>query len=60
MITPDFREYHQDLISDKIDMMTAEAKLQYGMIHLREALRNMRTSRFADAVAKVSEFHASA
>jgi len=59
MITPGFREFHQDLISDKIDMMKADAKLQYGMIHLREALRNIRTPRFEEAVARVSEFHAS-
>jgi hypothetical protein len=58
--TPDFREFHQDLIADKIDMMTAEAKLQYGMIHLREALRNMRAPRFEEAIARVGEFHASA
>jgi thiamine kinase-like enzyme len=60
MTTPDFREYHQDLISNKIDMMTPDAKAQYGMIHLREALHNMRTQRFADAVARVADFHASA
>jgi thiamine kinase-like enzyme len=53
MTTPDFREYHQDLISDKIDMLKAEAKAQYGMIHLREALLNMRTVRFEEAVALV-------
>jgi len=56
MTTPDFREYHQDLISDKIDMLKAEAKAQYGMIHLREALRNMRTVRFEEAVALVGAF----
>ena len=60
MTTPDFREFHQDLIADKMDMMTAEAKVQYGMIHLREALRNMRTPRFAEAVARVGDFHAGA
>ncbi|MGC1376230.1 MAG: phosphotransferase [Anaerolineales bacterium] len=60
MPTPDFREFHQDLIADKVDMMTAEAKLQYGMIHLREALRNMRTPRFEEAVARVGDFHAGA
>lgn len=59
MITPDFREYHQDLVSDKIDMMTASAKSEYGMLHLREALRNMRSPRFEEAVARVGEFHAS-
>jgi hypothetical protein len=60
MTTPNFKEYHQDLISNKIDMKTAEAKVQYGMIHLREALRNMRTQRFIEAVAQVGDFHASA
>jgi len=60
MTTPDFRDYHQDLISDKINMMTAEAKVQYGMVHLREALRNVRTSRFEEAVATVGKFHANA
>jgi len=59
MTTPDFREYHQDPIADKVDMMTADAKLEYGMIHLREALRNMRTSRFEEAVDRVNDFHAS-
>jgi hypothetical protein len=54
---PDFRDYHQDLISGKVYMANAEAKLQYGMIHLREALRNMRTQRFEDAVARVGDFN---
>jgi hypothetical protein len=57
--TPGFREYHQDLIADKIDMLAANAKYQYGMLHLREALRNMHTPRFEDALARVSDFHAS-
>ena len=51
----DFREYHQRLISGKIDMLTAEAKLEYGMLHLREALRAMRTPRFEEAVAIVGK-----
>ena len=46
LTTPSFREYHQDLLSDKINMLSPDAKLQYGMIHLREDLRNMRTPRF--------------
>jgi hypothetical protein len=60
MTTPNFREYHQDLISNKIDMKTAEAKVQYGMIHLREALRNMRTQRFKESVVRIGDFHTSA
>ena len=57
MTTPDFREFHQDLIADKIDMMKAEAKAAYGMIHLREALRAMHATRFEEAVARVRDFH---
>jgi len=59
MSTPEFREYHHDLILDKIDMMNAEAKSQYGILHLREALRNMSTPRFAESVTIVGAFHAS-
>ena len=57
---PGFREFHQDLILDKVDMLTAEAKLQYGLIHLREALRNMRAPRFEESLAAVANFHAEA
>jgi hypothetical protein len=53
MTVPDFREYHQDLIAGKIDMANAEAKVQYGMLHLRQALHNMRTPRFEEAIAVV-------
>jgi len=58
MTTPDFKEFHQDLIADKVDMANAEAKLLYGMIHLREARRAMRTRRFEEAVARVGDIHA--
>jgi hypothetical protein len=57
MPTPNFREFHQELILDKVDMTITESKLQYGIIHLREALRNMRTPRFEEAIARVSSFH---
>lgn len=57
MATPDFGDYHQDLILDRVDMMTTEAKVQYGIIHQREALRNMRTPRFEEALACVGGFH---
>jgi hypothetical protein len=57
--TPGFRDYHRDLIADRIDMLTPEAKLQYGLLHLREALRNLRTPRCAEAIARVGAAHAS-
>jgi thiamine kinase-like enzyme len=60
MTAPDFRDFHQRLISGEVDLATAEAKLQYAKVHLNEALRDMRTQRFEDAVAQVGDFHASA
>lgn len=39
MPTPGFREFHQGLIFDRVDMLTPEAKAHYGLIHLRAALR---------------------
>jgi aminoglycoside phosphotransferase (APT) family kinase protein len=58
MTAPDFRDFHQRLISGEVDLATAEAKLQYAKVHLNEVLRNMRTQRFKDAVSRVAAFHA--
>lgn len=55
---PGFREFHQDLIAGKVDMLTAGAKLLYGKLHLRAALMNMRAPRFEESVAVVKDFHA--
>ena len=57
---PDFGDFHRRLTSGEVDMATAEARLQYGKVHLNEALRNMRTQRFEDALAHVARFHAGA
>ena len=35
-----------------------EAKIEYAMLHVREALRNMRTARFEKALDTVSNYHA--
>ena len=51
---PDFRDFHQRLISGETDLDTAEAKRAYGMIHLREAVKNMRTPRFEEALVTVA------
>jgi thiamine kinase-like enzyme len=56
--TPDFRDFHQRIISGEVDLATPEAKVQYGKVHLYEALRNMRTQRFEEAVATVGDLHA--
>jgi len=52
-----FWHYHQELIADRIDMLTPAAKLHYGLLHLREARGNMGSARFAAAVARVGETH---
>jgi thiamine kinase-like enzyme len=53
----DFRDFHQRLISGEIDTLKPEAQVQYAKVHMNEALRNMRTQRFAEAVARVGDFH---
>ncbi|MFN8475837.1 MAG: phosphotransferase [Anaerolineae bacterium] len=50
---PDFRDFHDRLISGEVALVTPEERLQYAKVHLNEALRNMRTQRFQDAVALV-------
>ena len=54
MTAPDFRDFHQRLISGEVGLVTAEERLQYARVHLNEALRHMRTQRFNDAVSIVS------
>lgn len=54
----DFRTFHQHLIADEINTLQPDAQVQYAKLHLNEALKNMRTQRFADALALVGHFHA--
>jgi hypothetical protein len=54
----DFKTFHQHLIADEIDTLKPDAQVQYAKLHLNEALKNMRTQRFADALALVGNFHA--
>lgn len=51
--TLDFREFHQRLISGEIDTLKPDVQVEYAKIHINEALRNMRTQRFAEALARV-------
>ncbi len=53
MPAPDVRAFHQRLISGEVALVTPEERLQYAKVHLTEALRNMRTPRFKDAVARL-------
>jgi aminoglycoside phosphotransferase (APT) family kinase protein len=57
---PDFRDFHNGVWAGDINLTTNEAKLQYARVHMNQALQNMRTLRFQDALRVVSDRHASA
>src|SRR5271157_964556 len=57
--TPDFRDFHQRLISGEIGLTTDEEKLQYGLVHLRQAQHDMQTQRFDQSLEIVGDLHAS-
>ncbi|MGA9882247.1 MAG: phosphotransferase [Candidatus Acidiferrales bacterium] len=54
---PDFNDFHQRLLSGEVSLAGDEARAQYAKLHLNRALQNMRTERFADALALVSAHH---
>jgi aminoglycoside phosphotransferase (APT) family kinase protein len=54
MEVPEFRDFHRRVVSGEVDLATADAKLQYAMVHLNRALENMRTPRFEQAMAMVA------
>jgi aminoglycoside phosphotransferase (APT) family kinase protein len=58
--TPAFRDFHNGIWAGDISLDTNDAKLQYARVHLNQALENMRTVRFQDALRIVSDRHASA
>jgi thiamine kinase-like enzyme len=57
---PDFREFHQRLITGEVTLATPEERVQYAKVHLNQLLQNMRSERFGEAVACVEAFHADA
>jgi len=57
---PDFRDFHDAIWAGEISLASAETKLRYGRVHMNQVLRNMRTTRFQDALRIVSDCHANA
>lgn len=51
---PDFRDFHERLISGDMDLTKAEAKVQYAFVHLDAAQRQVRTPRFEKALTLVA------
>ena len=47
---PTFREFHQQLINGSMDLATPQSQQLFSQVHLMEALREMRSQRFADAL----------
>ncbi len=52
--SPDFDDFHQRLLARQVDVATAEAKMQYGKVHFEKLRRNLRSSQFDDALARVA------
>jgi len=53
----DFSSFHDRMLAGEVSLADAEAKLQYGLVHLKQVQENMRTQRFEDAVRIVSNNH---
>jgi Ser/Thr protein kinase RdoA (MazF antagonist) len=50
----DFDDFHQRLISGEVDLATPEARVQYALVHLHAARRQIQTQRFEEALALVA------
>ncbi|SEB41283.1 phosphotransferase [Terriglobus roseus] len=50
MELPEFREYHRRLVAFEVHLLDGQHQAEYGLLHLRKVIREMRTERFADAV----------
>lgn len=56
MDTPSIQEFYQQMIEGKFALNTFEGQLMYGKVLLNEALRNMKTARFAESLDQVKHF----
>lgn len=56
---PDFRDFHNRIWAGEVSLATDERKLEYGKVHMNQALQNMRAGRFQDALRIASDRHAS-
>jgi len=57
---PDFRTFHDCILTGEVSLATDETKLKYAWVHMNQLLQNMRGKRFEDALRAVSEQHAKA
>lgn len=52
--SPDFTDFHRQLISGEIPLTTPEEKLEYARIHLARFYQNLRTPRLAESLATLA------
>jgi hypothetical protein len=57
---PAFRDFHDRMWAREVSLVTEEAKLQYGRVHMNQILQNMSEVRFQDALRIVSDWHSCA
>lgn len=50
---PTSREFHRRLVGREINLERSEIKRDYGLLHFREAVDEMRSKRFTDAIARL-------
>ena len=50
---PDFRGFQRRILAGEVSLADAEAKLQYGLVHLKQTQQNIRTPRFQDALRTI-------
>jgi hypothetical protein len=53
--SPSFREFHDRIRADDIDLADNDLKVVYGMVHWEQLLRNARQPRFDESLRIVSE-----
>jgi len=51
---PDFRDFHDRIWTGEVNLANDEIKMEYAKVHMNQALRNRRTTRFRDALQIVS------
>jgi aminoglycoside phosphotransferase (APT) family kinase protein len=51
---PDFRDFHNRIWAGEVNLAGAEARLQYGRVHLQQLLENMRAERFQETMQIIS------
>jgi aminoglycoside phosphotransferase (APT) family kinase protein len=51
---PDFRGVHRRILAGEVSLADADAKLQFGLVHLKQVQQNARTPKFQDALQIVS------